>query len=114
LNNAGLTESFSRKPGAARWSGLRGLWFVNEIRRSQRTRTPTETVVELAHANAPSRILSSNSRRQQLSTICSPDIELGTLSRAQPECVSVYITGLKLALLLNFKHAKLDWKRIVN
>ncbi len=24
------------------------------------------------------------------------------------------ITGLKLALLLNFKHAKLHWKRIVN
>jgi len=24
------------------------------------------------------------------------------------------ITGLKLALLLNFKSAKLDWKRIVN
>jgi hypothetical protein len=24
------------------------------------------------------------------------------------------ITGLKLALLLNFKHVKLDWKRIVN
>ena len=23
------------------------------------------------------------------------------------------ITGLKLALLLNFKHAKLEWKRIV-
>ena len=24
------------------------------------------------------------------------------------------ITGLKLALLLNFKHARLEWKRIVN
>ena len=24
------------------------------------------------------------------------------------------ITGLKLALLLNFKNAKLEWKRIVN
>ena len=24
------------------------------------------------------------------------------------------ITGLQLALLLNFKHAKLDWKRVVN
>jgi hypothetical protein len=24
------------------------------------------------------------------------------------------ITGLKVALLLNFKNAKLDWKRVVN
>lgn len=24
------------------------------------------------------------------------------------------ITGLEIALLLNFKHAKLDWKRVVN
>ena len=26
----------------------------------------------------------------------------------------LHITGLKLALLLNFKNAKLEWKRIAN
>lgn len=56
-----------------------------------------------------------------------PDLIVDKLVIADPKVVSVFndthiakmigylsITGLNLALLLNFKHAKLDWKRIVN
>jgi GxxExxY protein len=56
-----------------------------------------------------------------------PDLIVDDLVIADPKVVTAFndthtaqmlgylnITGLKLALLLNFKHAKLDWKRIVN
>jgi GxxExxY protein len=56
-----------------------------------------------------------------------PDLIVDDLVIVDPKVVTAFndthtaqmlgylnITGLKLALLLNFKHAKLDWKRIVN
>ena len=56
-----------------------------------------------------------------------PDLIIDDLVIADPKVVSAFndthtaqmlgylnITGLKLALLLNFKNAKLEWKRIVN
>ena len=56
-----------------------------------------------------------------------PDLIVDGLVIADPKVVTTFhdthtaqmlgylnITGLKLALLLNFKHAKLQWKRIVN
>ena len=56
-----------------------------------------------------------------------PDLIVDGLVIADPKVVTTFrdthtaqmlgylnITGLKLALLLNFKHAKLRWKRIVN
>ncbi len=56
-----------------------------------------------------------------------PDLIVDGLVIADPKVVTVFhpthtaqmlgylnITGLKLALLLNFKNAKLEWKRIVN
>lgn len=56
-----------------------------------------------------------------------PDLIVDDLVIADPKVVSTFIdthqaqmlgylkiTGLKLALLLNFKNAKLDWKRIVS
>ena len=55
-----------------------------------------------------------------------PDLIVDDLVVADPKVVSAFneahiaqmvgylaITGLELAILLNFKHAKLDWKRIV-
>ena len=55
-----------------------------------------------------------------------PDLIVDDLVIADPKVVSAFndahiahmigylnITGLKLALLLNFKNARLDWKRIV-
>lgn len=55
-----------------------------------------------------------------------PDLIVGSLVIADPKVVSAFndthvsqmigylnITGLRLALLLNFKNAKLTWKRIV-
>jgi GxxExxY protein len=56
-----------------------------------------------------------------------PDLIVDNLVIADPKVVTAFndthmaqmlgylnITGLRLALLLNFKHAKLQWKRIVN
>ena len=56
-----------------------------------------------------------------------PDLIVDGLVIADPKVVTTFhdthtaqmlgylnITGLRLALLLNFKHAKLQWKRIVN
>jgi GxxExxY protein len=56
-----------------------------------------------------------------------PDLIVDDLVIADPKVVTAFndthiaqmlgylnITGLKLALLLNFKYAKLQWKRIVN
>lgn len=56
-----------------------------------------------------------------------PDLIVDDLVIADPKVVTAFtdthsaqmlgylnITGLRLALLLNFKHARLDWKRIVN
>ena len=55
-----------------------------------------------------------------------PDLIIDDLVIADPKVVSVFnethlaqmtgylaLTGLRLALLLNFKHAKLQWKRVV-
>ena len=55
-----------------------------------------------------------------------PDLIVDDLAIADPKVVTAFhdthmaqmigylnITGLKLALLLNFKNAKLDWKRVV-
>jgi GxxExxY protein len=56
-----------------------------------------------------------------------PDLIVNELVIADPKVVTAFhethtaqmlgylnITGLKLALLLNFKNAKLDWKRIIH
>jgi GxxExxY protein len=56
-----------------------------------------------------------------------PDLIVDDLVVADPKVVSAFnethtaqmlgylnITGLKLALLLNFKNSKLEWKRVVN
>ena len=55
-----------------------------------------------------------------------PDLIIDDLVIADPKVVSVFnethlaqmtgylaLTGLRLALLLNFKYAKLQWKRVV-
>jgi len=85
-------------------------------------------VIELGdrgHAVDQQRLFTVEYKGQEIGKLI-PDLIVDNLVIVDPKVVSVFnethvaqmtgylaITGLRLALLLNFKNAKLEWKRIV-